>query len=109
MYSFDAEQSHRRFVLAFVRQVENHAVLRRHREPGILRQFLFQLPGLPAGIAQREQSPFRSAPFRDGAQWFPRLVFDVARKLGKQVDFQIVGDAVRVDRDILKSTGDVGG
>jgi two-component system sensor histidine kinase and response regulator WspE len=53
----------------------------------------------------RETIESRMRPFRDGVQWFPRLVFDVARKLGKQVDFRVIGDAVRVDRDILEQLG----
>jgi two-component system sensor histidine kinase and response regulator WspE len=53
----------------------------------------------------RETIESRMRPFRDGVQWFPRLVFDVARKLGKQVDFRVIGDAVRVDRDILEKLG----
>ncbi len=43
----------------------------------------------------------RMRPFSDGVQGFPRLVRDVARQLGKQVDFEIIGQGTLVDRDIL--------
>jgi two-component system sensor histidine kinase and response regulator WspE len=43
----------------------------------------------------------RMRPFSDGVQGFPRLVRDVARQLGKQVDFEILGQSTLVDRDIL--------
>ena len=43
----------------------------------------------------------RMRPFSDGVQGFPRLVRDVARQLGKQVEFEILGQSTLVDRDIL--------
>jgi two-component system sensor histidine kinase and response regulator WspE len=43
----------------------------------------------------------RMRPFSDGVQGFPRLVRDVARQLGKQVDFEVLGQSTLVDRDIL--------
>jgi two-component system sensor histidine kinase and response regulator WspE len=43
----------------------------------------------------------RMRPFADGVQAFPRMVRDVARSLGKQVRLEIVGEATKVDRDIL--------
>lgn len=43
----------------------------------------------------------RMRPFADGVQGFPRLVRDMARQLDRQVDFEIVGQATLVDRDIL--------
>ena len=43
----------------------------------------------------------RMRPFSDGVQGFPRMVRDLARSLGKQVQFIIEGRATRVDRDIL--------
>ncbi len=43
----------------------------------------------------------RMRPFSEGIQGFPRLVRDVARQLGKEVDFEIVGQDTLVDRDIL--------
>ena len=44
----------------------------------------------------------RMRPFGDGIHGLPRMVRDVGRSLGKQVNFEIVGEATRVDRDILE-------
>ena len=44
----------------------------------------------------------RMRPFADGVQAFPRMVRDLARRLGKEVDFQILGQDTDVDRDILE-------
>ena len=41
-------------------------------------------------------------PFNDGVQGFPRMIRDLARKLNKQVKFEIAGKSTPVDRDILK-------
>lgn len=41
-------------------------------------------------------------PFADGIQGFPRMVRDLAKQLGKQVQLDIVGGATQVDRDILE-------
>ena len=41
-------------------------------------------------------------PFADGVQGFPRMIRDLARKLNKQVKFEILGKATPVDRDIQK-------
>jgi two-component system sensor histidine kinase and response regulator WspE len=43
----------------------------------------------------------RMRPFSDGTAGFPRMVRDLARDLGKKVRFEIRGDAVPVDRDVL--------
>lgn len=43
----------------------------------------------------------RMRPFAEGVQGFPRLVRDLARQLGKEVDFTIIGQGTLVDRDIL--------
>ena len=43
----------------------------------------------------------RLRPFSEGVQGFPRLVRDLAKDLGKQVDFSILGGATLIDRDIL--------
>lgn len=50
----------------------------------------------------REVIASHMRPFADGVQSFPRMVRDIARKLGKQVNFEILGKATPVDRDILK-------
>jgi two-component system sensor histidine kinase and response regulator WspE len=41
-------------------------------------------------------------PFADGVESFPRMVRDLARQLGKQVKFEILGQSTQVDRDILE-------
>lgn len=43
----------------------------------------------------------RMRPFADGIGGFPRMVRDVARQLGKEVLFEVVGENTQVDRDIL--------
>ncbi|MFN5745057.1 MAG: hybrid sensor histidine kinase/response regulator, partial [Methylococcaceae bacterium] len=43
----------------------------------------------------------RMRPFSDGIQGFPRMVRDVVRQLGKQVELALIGQATLVDRDIL--------
>jgi len=50
----------------------------------------------------KEAVSSRMRPFDDGVQGFPRLVRDVARRLGKRVNLIIEGRAVEVDRDILE-------
>jgi two-component system sensor histidine kinase and response regulator WspE len=44
----------------------------------------------------------RMRPFGDATHAYPRIVRDLARTLGKQVRFSIVGEATRIDRDILE-------
>jgi two-component system sensor histidine kinase and response regulator WspE len=62
-----------------------------------------------AGLAEnlnsrlyREVIVSRMRPFSDGAQGLPRMVRDMARKLGKQVKLDIDGLSTEVDRDILE-------
>lgn len=43
----------------------------------------------------------RMRPFRDGVHHFPRMVRDLARTLGKEVQLTIIGEDTLVDRDIL--------
>ena len=43
----------------------------------------------------------RMRPFRDGAHGFPRMVRDMARKLGKKIKLRLTGEGTRVDRDVL--------
>ncbi len=50
----------------------------------------------------REVIASHMAPLGDGVQGFPRMMRDIARQLGKQVRFEIVGKATEVDRDILE-------
>ena len=49
----------------------------------------------------REVIQSQMRPFADGVQGFPRMVRDLARQLGKQVELSIVGETTAVDRDIL--------
>ncbi|WYL97790.2 MAG: response regulator [Gloeotrichia echinulata IR180] len=50
----------------------------------------------------REVIASNMRPFADGVQGFPRMIRDLARSLGKQVKFDILGKSTPVDRDILK-------
>ena len=49
----------------------------------------------------RETLASRLRPFGDCAQGFPRMVRDLARRLGKNVRFEIDGQDTKVDREIL--------
>ena len=44
----------------------------------------------------------RMRPFGEGVRRFPRMVRDLARGLGKEVNLEIVGETTQVDRDILE-------
>src|SRR5262249_3817302 len=56
----------------------------------------------PTARLCREVLVSRLRPSADGAHGFPRLVRDMARKLGKNVRLEIDGQATEVDRDILE-------
>ena len=43
----------------------------------------------------------RLRPFSEGIQGYPRMIRDLARDLGKKVDFTVLGAATLIDRDIL--------
>ena len=43
----------------------------------------------------------RMRPLAEGIRGFPRLVRDLARELGKQARFEVIGENTGVDRDIL--------
>ncbi len=49
----------------------------------------------------REGLVSRMRPFADGAQGFPRMIRDLARRLNKKVRFELVGQNTGVDREIL--------
>jgi two-component system, chemotaxis family, sensor histidine kinase and response regulator WspE len=56
-------------------------------------------------LAQRlygEALAVRMRPLADGVAGFPRMVRDVARELGKDVRFEVVGENTQVDRDVLE-------
>jgi two-component system, chemotaxis family, sensor histidine kinase and response regulator WspE len=50
----------------------------------------------------REVIASNMRPFADGVSAFPRMLRDLARQLGKQVKFEVVGKSTQVDRDILE-------
>ncbi len=50
----------------------------------------------------REVLASRMRPFADGVSGFQRMVRDLARDLGKKVQFDIVGEHTQVDRDVLE-------
>jgi two-component system sensor histidine kinase and response regulator WspE len=50
---------------------------------------------------QHEVLASRMRPISDGLRGFPRLVRDLARELGKQARFELIGENTGVDRDIL--------
>ncbi len=50
----------------------------------------------------REALKSRMRPFGDCAHGFPRMVRDVSRQLGKDVRFELSGEATDVDRDVLE-------
>ena len=54
-----------------------------------------------SGRLYHEVIASRMRPFSDGGLGFPRLVRDLARSLGKEVNFVIEGETTSVDRDIL--------
>jgi two-component system sensor histidine kinase and response regulator WspE len=54
-----------------------------------------------SGRLHHEVLASRMRPLADGIRGFPRLVRDVARQLGKQARFEVVGETTGVDRDIL--------
>ena len=44
----------------------------------------------------------RMRPFTEGARRFPRMVRDLAKSVGKDIRFEILGEQTQVDRDILE-------
>ena len=55
-----------------------------------------------SGRLHHEVLTSRMRPMADGVRGFPRMVRDVARQLGKQVRFEVLGESTGVDRDILE-------
>ncbi len=90
-------------------QAQLFSELRRKLEEGTqftaarLEEFDFftrQVTDLTARL-YREGLASRMRPFADGVQGFPRMVRDLARQLGKQVRFEILGQNIGVDREVL--------
>lgn len=49
----------------------------------------------------------RMAPLAEVFERFPRLVRDIARSLGKRIDFQVEGAEVEMDRSLLHEVGEL--
>jgi two-component system sensor histidine kinase and response regulator WspE len=63
-----------------------------------------QFSGMSLNLSDKiyhEVLDIKMRPFSDGVSGFPRMVRDLAKKLGKKIDFQIIGKTTEVDRDIL--------
>src|SRR6186997_2414370 len=58
---FDTEQPERGEPALLVRQIENHAFIGGHREPGIVEHFLFELTGFPSRVTEGDESLFGSS------------------------------------------------
>src|SRR5262245_12561170 len=52
---FHAEQPERREPALLVGQIEDHAFIRGHREPGVVEHLLLELAGFPAGVTERDE------------------------------------------------------
>ena len=48
----------------------------------------------------------RMVPLTNTFQKMNRIVFDVSRKLGKEIDFEMVGDSTEVDKNIIEHISD---
>jgi two-component system sensor histidine kinase and response regulator WspE len=55
-----------------------------------------------SGALYTEVLRSRMRPFAEGVTAFPRMVRDIARQLGKNVELRILGESVEVDRDTLQ-------
>jgi two-component system, chemotaxis family, sensor histidine kinase and response regulator WspE len=55
-----------------------------------------------SGALYTEVVRSRMRPFAEGIGGFARMVRDISRELGKDVDFVVEGESVHVDRDILQ-------
>ena len=54
-----------------------------------------------AGRLHHEVIASRMRPISEGVRGFPRMIREVARDLGKQIRYEVRGEATGVDRDIL--------
>src|SRR5690349_21592807 len=69
---FDAEQAERSAPALLVGQVEDHAFIGRHRQPGVVEQLLFELAGFPARVAQRDEGLLGTRAHGHGGQHVTR-------------------------------------
>lgn len=85
--------------LALAAQVDElHALLRRHGES---LEELFRRSEEAATALYHEVLASRMRPFSEVTSGYPRMIRDLARQLGKEVEFEVIGGATPVDRDIL--------
>src|SRR5882672_2814663 len=68
----DAQEAPRGAPAIFVRQVEHHAGVDGHRHPRVLLDLALELPGLPAGIAERDECAIGAFTARDGSEHVAR-------------------------------------
>jgi two-component system, chemotaxis family, sensor histidine kinase and response regulator WspE len=54
-----------------------------------------------SSVLYNETVAVRMRPFKDGGQGFPRMVRDMARRLGKKIRLDVSGELTKVDRDVL--------
>ena len=90
-------------VLTLVRDAQRHASACRETLADRLtelEQYDRQAGNLSSRL-HREVVQSRMRPFGDGMHGFPRMVRDVARALGKEVQLVIDGEETLVDRDVL--------
>src|SRR4029077_9773352 len=64
----DSEQAHRSREALLRGQFENYIQIAAHRKPRVLAQLLFQLPGGPASVAQRNQELLRATSLAHGLE-----------------------------------------
>src|SRR5688572_22795533 len=81
----DAEQTPGGTPALLVGRFEQDALVGRHREPGVLCDLVFELPGAPARIAERDQRRLRAAAARHGVE-----------DVGRRRDLQARGNLPRV-------------
>jgi len=59
-----------------------------------------------SGDLQNVIMSMRMVPLTNTFQKMNRIVFDVSRKLGKEIEFEMVGDATEVDKNIIEHISD---
>src|SRR6478735_3414368 len=69
---FDAEQPKRGEPTLLVGQIEYHAFICRHRQPGVVEHLLFELTGFPPGITERDEGLLGSGARSHGGNYIAR-------------------------------------
>ena len=72
------------------RQIDSYEMFSRHIENAAERLY-------------NEVVGARMRPFSDGTRGFPRMIRDLAKKMGKNINFVMSGESTRVDGDILEN------